>query len=185
MGCFQYSSISELKERIDLANDMDIDIVELRLDYLSPANGNKQILKEIKEITKKPIILTIRDIKEGGAYDYPVENKIQLVLGAIELCYNYIDIEVANWADYSTKISSIISTTDTKVILSWHGKLDLGSNQLEEILERIRIFNPAISKIAVECESASFASKFESSRDPSVPPVILTIFDWLPFSIKI
>jgi chorismate synthase len=163
VGCFQYSSISELRERIEQANNMDIDIIEIRLDYLPPAKPNQQLIQEIKEISKKPIILTIRDINEGGANEYALDKRLQLVLWAIELKYDYIDLELANWADFSPKINSNNSNiSTTKIILSWHGKIDLGANQIEQKLEKMKFFNPAISKIVVECETASFASTFES-----------------------
>lgn len=80
--------------------------MELRLDYFSdPESLTMEIFREYRE----RLIITVRDVKEGGVRDVNPETKIRLLRSAIQNGF-LVDIEISNLGsiplDYGDQILS-------------------------------------------------------------------------------
>lgn len=106
------------------------DVLELRIDHLSPYEQVSvassppvdYVLSQInalKEISVLPILFTIRTASQGGKFpDQAIEEARQLMLAAIDIGCEYIDIELT-WPE--ALIMDIIGRKKrTKVITSLH-----------------------------------------------------------------
>lgn len=106
------------------------DVVELRVDHLSPDSITSTTstppvdyailqIKALRKMTDLPILFTIRTASQGGKFpDHAIDEARQLMLVAIETSCEYLDIEVT-WPE--SLISDIIRhNRGTKVIASFH-----------------------------------------------------------------
>ncbi|GIW63338.1 MAG: 3-dehydroquinase [Patescibacteria group bacterium] len=133
-----------LKQAKDLEETAEI--LELRADYLKTLN--KQFLAKFKKTVAKPVILTIRDKKEGGINNYSLEEKLRLIKTAQDLNYDLIDLEYRNYIRLNTEQKRIIDKT--KLILSWHNFSKTNSfNYLINLATKMKKEKPKIIKIAV------------------------------------
>jgi 3-dehydroquinate dehydratase/shikimate dehydrogenase len=124
--------------------------VELRMDYIDALNVElaKKLVLEAKK-TGLPIIVTCRDKKEGGANDYPLQLRLDVLKNAIAANVDFIDFEYGNFQVKKNQDTffSALSKSKTRLILSRHnfeGKLD----NLDKIYNDIKkVFGAAIPKI--------------------------------------
>jgi 3-dehydroquinate dehydratase / shikimate dehydrogenase len=97
--------------------------IELRTDYLvdlNIASTKKLVCQALK--TALPVIVTCRDKQEGGATDYPVNLRIDVLTAAIKAGADFIDFEYENFQVKKNQdiILSALSKSKTKLILSEH-----------------------------------------------------------------
>ncbi len=100
----------ELKK--GLAEAANADIIEIRLDYLPNAN-----LKEIRRLTSRPLIITLRTTREGGYWKGPYKEYLKVIQKAIKAKMDYIDVE---WGTLKKDSDIPAKRHDTRVILSHH-----------------------------------------------------------------
>jgi 3-dehydroquinate dehydratase/shikimate dehydrogenase len=103
------SSTEEMIRAIRECTD-GADIVELRVDAV-PAPD----LERLRAEDDKPLILTCRSRTEGGCFRGTETERLSILGRALELDYDYVDIEMAAWKpDLARK------TSRSKLILSRH-----------------------------------------------------------------
>ncbi|MHA1754863.1 MAG: type I 3-dehydroquinate dehydratase [Candidatus Odinarchaeia archaeon] len=143
-------TVTDCLEVINRLNDESVDLIELRLDYLSPFPDYTQ-LKNLFTI-KKPKIITIRSKKEGGKLNLPESERIKIIDKVLKEKIEYIDLE------YSLKNvkKRIIAAQDNnvKIILSYHDFNQTPSlNELKNKFQKMKQLKPDIIKIATYVNS--------------------------------
>ena len=129
-----------------------VDLIELRVDMFSSVDSAhvKNIFKKVRDIFNKPIIATIRDVREGG--EKAVANRLDLYRGIIPLS-DVIDVEI-NADDLFPEIRKLCSTFGKLVIGSFHN-FDFMPEQavLEGIANKAFVSKADIAKIAVHAKT--------------------------------
>ena len=123
-----------IEPRIDLAvklaNSVDSDLVELRLDYLQSFEN----LERVGRINK-PKIVTCMPQWEGGHFKGSETERINVLLRAMDSC-DLVSIELKTSGELRERILQKSKRNKVKVIISYH---DFESTpQREEILEILR-----------------------------------------------
>ncbi len=149
-----------LKDIRKAAKSKDVDLIELRLDYLKDLNADEnknwpyeqlKKLLDLKLRRKKPIIVTVRKKDEGGYSDLKDDVRIQILEKAIDLNADFIDVE------FSTRpllLKQIISKKNkTKIILSYHNPEKTNKQEIIKKYKAIKKFRPDIIKIVTFANS--------------------------------
>jgi 3-dehydroquinate dehydratase I len=129
-----------------------IDIIELRVDMFESLDTAhiKNVFREVREIFNKPVIATVRDIKEGGGQEIP--NRLEIYRGIIPLS-DVIDVEI-NADDIFPDIRKLCSTFKKILIGSFHNFNKTPDNTaLEAIIAKAVAIKADIIKIAVKSNS--------------------------------
>ena len=88
-------------EQAKAAETAGAEMIEFRLDYIENLSVDlaKKIISEFKSNLKKkmPFIVTCRDKKQGGARDYPIKLRIDILTAALQSGADYIDFEYDNF----------------------------------------------------------------------------------------
>jgi 3-dehydroquinate dehydratase/shikimate dehydrogenase len=145
-ACDFPQAAGQLKE----AKAAGAEAVELRTDYIEALNVEQaeKIVSEAQK-THLPIIVTCRDKKEGGAIDYPIQLRLDVLKNAIAANVDFVDFEYENFRVKKNQdaILSALSKSKTRLILSKHnfaGKLD----NLDKLYKDIKkAFPSAIPKL--------------------------------------
>ena len=146
-------SIPRFLQRITEVNQNPlVDLIELRLDALHPSTLNFHLLKTLKGMSSKPLILTIRSVKEGGIYDIPVKSKFSLLKHAIQLEFDYIDVE--NSFPEHLKTWLLKNKQKTKIILSSHNFIGTVVQDLESKFFSMKAQNPDFIKIVSRAKTS-------------------------------
>lgn len=110
-------NVKMLNEKIEEAFTLGSDLFEVRVDYLSEINF-LIIEKAIKEYIDK-CILTCRAKSEGGEFNGSEEERQEVLLNLSKLKPAYMDIELS-FAQKNPEFLSLIKSSGTPIILSWH-----------------------------------------------------------------
>ena len=123
----------EIIKYIKYINKLPIDIIEFRADFYlediiesEEKNINDSLIdlsKDIKKITNKPILFTVRSDKEGGKIKNNLYNKIiNIYKTAVEnKCFDLIDLEILSLKEKDIKnIIKLSKEKNIKTILSNH-----------------------------------------------------------------
>ena len=110
----------------------EADLIELRLDYRKePLN-----LEALRAASSKPLIATNRRKDQGGYADEPEEERIRLLLMAVEAGFEMVDL--SSTTERLSEQVIRIHDQGGEVIASYHDfKQALGEAQLEEIHNRL------------------------------------------------
>ena len=112
-----------------------VDIIEIRIDYLDPEYYTREILQKFQKEISKPLIFTCRSEHQGGINPISQDIRLQLYIFAVELKYDYVDIEIADSTEFTKILGGIQSLS--KIILSYHNfnqtNLDDIRNQLKKM----------------------------------------------------
>ncbi|WP_295154810.1 type I 3-dehydroquinate dehydratase [uncultured Brachyspira sp.] len=151
---------------------LPVDIMEWRADFfidnISKYNNNFEDIisfsKEIKKIANKPILFTLRSIKEGGNIKYN-ENIISLYENIIEnKCFELIDLELLTIKEPDLKkLIKLSNSNNIKTIISNHDFNKTPSKK--EIVSRIR------RMIKLKCDIAKVAYMPKNKKD------VITLLD--------
>lgn len=133
-------SLSELLEEANYLKDLDVDIVEWRVDFfehVTDIEKVKQALKEIREVlNSKPIIFTFRSKKEGGEKEISSEFYVELnTIAAETKLVDIIDVELFNEEKDVKTLVEVAHLNDVAVIISNHD-FDKTPDK-EEIISRL------------------------------------------------
>lgn len=142
----------ELVARIERAQQLGAEAIEVRLDYLTEQISYARIVKACGV----PIIWTNRHQAEGGKFEGSEDKRIDQLLAAIEVGGDYIDIEEQFWsADDSLtkrvndKLAELrAGGRQIKLILSYHN-FSAVPDDLSEIVDRISQAGADVVKFAV------------------------------------
>ncbi|WP_300370573.1 type I 3-dehydroquinate dehydratase [Brachyspira sp.] len=151
---------------------LPIDIIEWRADFfiddISKYNNDFEDIisfsKEIKKITNKPILFTLRSSKEGGNIKYN-ENIIRLYENIIEnKCFDLIDLELLTLKESDLKkLIKFSNSNNIKTIISNHDFNKTPSKK--EIVERIK------KMIKLKCDIVKVAYMPKNKKD------VITLLD--------
>jgi 3-dehydroquinate dehydratase-1 len=147
MLCLSLSEKSplELYKKINEFNDI-ADLFEIRLDYLEETDIKE--LKKLKKITSKPFIFTNRKKEEGGRFKGTEAQRTDILLKALDVSPEYIDIELDTTEDLRDNIIKIAKNKGIKVIVSFHDFEKTPSfTDLEEKLIKINFSQCDLAKI--------------------------------------
>ncbi|MHA1886915.1 MAG: chorismate synthase [Promethearchaeota archaeon] len=168
VGCFSFNSHNELFARIEAINAVsEIDIIEIRLDYLHPQQISKKLLKYIKNCSKKPLILTIRDYKEGGVHNYTDILRRELFQTALELNFDFIDIEWSNLQKFDNILNNAkftqeaLHASSSKIIVSYHALLPENLAIFRQKLDELLKIEGIYPKIVFSVRSGSLREEKE------------------------
>lgn len=122
VGCFRFQSETELLAIIsNPAVSQDVDVLEVRLDYLSPQIITPSLISLIQTKSSKDVILTIHSQNENTEEYYPLSLKQELYQQALSHNFAYIDIELKDWEVLIPNLE-ISPDTATRFIQSSHNE---------------------------------------------------------------
>ena len=117
----------QAQEQIKAAVAAGAEMLELRLDYIEALSVEltKKLITDYKSTKNKPlpIIVTCRDKKQGGAIDYPIKLRIEVLTAALLAGADFIDFEYENFltTERQEKIRLALSRNSrARLILSAH-----------------------------------------------------------------
>jgi 3-dehydroquinate dehydratase / shikimate dehydrogenase len=146
------------------SKNTDIDIIELRLDYISEKEEAEACLEKSLKSTPKPIIVTNRPKREGGNYAGSEKDRLRLLQKAIELGTDYVDVEFDS-------IKHITRRNSTKIIMSYHNFKETPHN-INEIYEDISQCKPDIAKIVTYANDITDNLRiFELLKTANIPTI--------------
>ncbi len=157
--CIKGNSLDDILNQSYTVNDLDIiDIIEIRIDSIAPENYSEENIKNIKETFAKPLIFTCRTEKFGGFRSIDVQDQVQAYQTAINLDFEYIDIDLrtALKPEFTQLLSKIPKLTN--LILSYHNFEHTDKDDIIFHYEKISNLNPKIIKIVTFVQNAKQAS---------------------------
>ena len=101
------------------------EMLELRFDYLEELSVElaEKLINEVKATAKLPLIATCRDTQQGGAKDYPLNLRVEVLVAALKAGAEFIDFEYENFLlpQIQGKITAAVAQSlSGKLILSIH-----------------------------------------------------------------
>lgn len=127
-----------------------VEYIELRLDSIKDITSSKatELIKEVKEITSIPIILTNRTINEGGLFEKTEEERIKILENNAQLV-EITDVELMTEGHLRQKVIDRAN----KTIISYHNFSQTPQyEQLQELVNQAKQIGD-IPKIAVQPNS--------------------------------
>jgi 3-dehydroquinate dehydratase/shikimate dehydrogenase len=143
-------NLDEAKQQIKKAKAAGAEMLELRTDYLENLSIDlvKKLIAEVKTAVPKqlPIIVTCRDVRQGGAIGYPDQLRVEVLAAALKAGAEFIDFEYENFipTDNRGRIQRALS-------LSLKGRLILSAHNFETKF-------PGISKLYRHIQTLSPAA---------------------------
>src|SRR4030042_1655967 len=116
-------NLDEAKQQIKKAKAAGAEMLELRTDYLENLSIDlvKKLIAEVKTAVPKqlPIIVTCRDVRQGGAISYPDQLRVEVLSAALKAGAEYIDFEYENFipTDNRGRIQRALSLSDRKSVV--------------------------------------------------------------------
>jgi len=141
-------------KQIASAKAAGAEMLELRLDYLQNLSVLmvKKLIGQIKaDSTKKfPLIVTCRDKAQGGAKEYPLKLRLEVLTAALDAGAEFIDFEYENFlaANSQDKIRLALSKSlKGRLILSAHN-FETRFENITKLYRRITtVYSAAIAKL--------------------------------------
>jgi 3-dehydroquinate dehydratase/shikimate dehydrogenase len=119
--------LDQAQEQVKAAAAAGAEMLEFRVDYLEGLSVDlvKKLIGDYKKNKGKslPIIVTCRDKKQGGAIDYPLKLRIDVLTAALMSGAEFIDFEYDNFltTEIQEKIRLVLSkNSKARLILSAH-----------------------------------------------------------------
>lgn len=144
----------EAIDQISVAVANGAKMVELRTDFIEDLTSEKvgKLIAHIKGQYGKPfpIIVTCRDVSQGGAINYPVKMRIDILAGALRAGADFVDFEYNNFtvADNQERIKVALSdSVRGRLILSHHDFKNKFENIASLYRKILMFYPPAIPKI--------------------------------------
>jgi len=121
-------NIRRVVEVLKGVDESEVDLAEIRLDYLHNVKG----LHEVRRATKLPLIATNRRKVEGGLSQLDEEERVKILMKAASEGFEYVDLELST--PMAGQLVHDLRDGGAKVIVSFH---DLHRTQSLHVLERI------------------------------------------------
>ncbi|MCL7043078.1 hypothetical protein MKW94_003507 [Papaver nudicaule] len=141
-------SMTQMFTDMDEAKEIGVDIVEIRLDYLSSFNPHQDLPALIKNCSTMLTLFTCRPKWEGGEYEGDDSIRLDALKVAMEVGADYIDVELQVAHEF---ISSLDEKTRErpKIIVSSHNYHATPSvEEIGGLVARIQSTGADIVKIA-------------------------------------
>ncbi len=184
---------SKQKEQIEKHRSL-VDIFEFRIDTFSAFELD--MLSNLKDIAKKPVIFTLRSESHGGFFKGNSEDYARHLRSLLSLEPDYIDIECD--IDLELFLDLKEKNLTTKFILSYHNFIK--TPDLDSIYQEMKKYSPDIYKIACHANSSLDAIDMlclaSKTKDPFIgismgplghitrilAPIFNTCFSYVPIS---
>ncbi|MHB8907679.1 MAG: type I 3-dehydroquinate dehydratase [Syntrophales bacterium] len=141
---------AEAIEKMDRAAPL-ANLVELRIDRMQELD-----LERLIAARRIPVIVTNRSSQEGGGYAGTEGERVALLVEAVRLGADYVDIEESTDSTLKARLSSALASGTTRLIASWH---DFSGTPPAEFLEaklaQCMADRPAIVKIVTHASTAA------------------------------
>ena len=139
-----------------LAGGARADIVELRIDGIDRPNLER--LRDVGPRLGKPVLLTCRTAREGGAFSGAESDRLAILERAIALGFDYVDVEI------DALSSPIARRGETKLVLSHHDFQSFPPD-VEREIERALELGADVVKIAARVSSLEGALRLARAGD--------------------
>ncbi len=117
-------TVTEAGDQIKQAKTAGAEMLELRLDYIEGVSVSTVCeMLAISAETSLPIIVTCRDLAEGGSGNLALDIRISILVEAIKNGADFVDCEYVNYqnSEVSTRIDDALKQSPkTRLILSAH-----------------------------------------------------------------
>ena len=126
------------------------DFLELRIDGIRKVN-----LEKLLAVRKGKLIVTNRIKEEGGAFTGSEQERVALLIKAVTLGSDYVDLEIRTKENLINKLKKTIETCQglTRLILSYHNlEKTPGLTDLRKKMEEGRRYGADIIKIVPYAE---------------------------------
>jgi 3-dehydroquinate dehydratase/shikimate dehydrogenase len=140
---------AQAAEQINSALAGGAEMLELRTDYLESLQVQMvtELVSQIKTAPtgSLPIIVTCRDSQQGGAIDYPLNLRLDVLAAAVKAGADFIDFEYENFLcpDANEKIlSALVQNPKSRLILSAHD-FERKFGNITKLYRHILILYPA------------------------------------------
>ncbi|NFG63241.1 MULTISPECIES: type I 3-dehydroquinate dehydratase [unclassified Clostridium] len=145
----------EILEESRSLKDLNLDIVEWRVDFYEYVDNIEKVKDTLLKLTKAlngiPILFTFRSKKEGGEKEIAIEYYIKLIHEIIKTkLVDLVDVELFTGDDFVKEIVEVAHNNEVKVVMSNHDFLKTPCK--EEIVSRLVKMielNADLPKIAV------------------------------------
>lgn len=168
-------NLEEIKEQVNdiVSKSISVDLIELRIDYLDNYNDIDYIYNSInliKEITGKPVILTLRTGFEGGNIDISRESYSELLINILkENVTDILDLELFAGDDYVRQIVEKAHKCNVKILMSNHDFDNTpDSDEIISRLDKMNKMGADIVKIAVMPHNARDVITLLSATEKAV-----------------
>ena len=148
------TTVSAALEELNEARQVGADVAELRLDFLSGFDADRD-LAALLAGSPLPVIVTFRPTWEGGSYGGPEEPRLAALWRAVQQGAAYVDVELKAASQFfaSTPQGVQRSATGTKIILSSHNYVETPSLEELRSIHRLAVKAGAdIVKVAAMCQ---------------------------------
>lgn len=141
---------SDFAEKAAQAKRLGAEAVEIRCDGL--ADPQPEAILEMMQAVKKcklPVIVTCRDISEGGIHEIDFSTRLSILKSAVEANADFVDVEFKQFKhpDMHSVLKAVLEKSETKLILSCHD-FDGPFENLTILYESIlAVFPEAIPKL--------------------------------------
>jgi len=134
---------SEVDNVVMIANSVDSDLVEVRLDFLSDTDEIGKL-----QMIKKPIIVTCMPEWENGNFGGDEEERIDMLLKAMKFS-DYVTVELNTRGDLRSKLLREAKKRNVKTIVSYHDfEKTPAEGRIMEILDIEKKTGADIAKVA-------------------------------------
>lgn len=121
----------------------EADLVEIRLDLLADPN-----VQSFANTMRLPLLFTNRPEWEGGAWRGSEEERVDLLVEAIQIGATYVDIELKAPAESFARLRAHAMQVGCRTVVSWHNFTDTPEqSKLLAILEQMADSGADIGKI--------------------------------------
>jgi 3-dehydroquinate dehydratase-1 len=136
-----------------------VDIIELRVDMFSSAEPDhvKDVFKDVRSRFNKPVLATVRDVREGGEREVP--GRLDVYRGIIPLS-DLVDVEIQS-GELFPQVRRLCSTFKKILIGSYHNFDSTPDNGfLDDIVRQGEGQGADIVKIAVKASDKEDLLRF-------------------------
>ncbi|MCE5184748.1 MAG: shikimate dehydrogenase [Planctomycetaceae bacterium] len=121
--CISPKDEKDFLEQLKLAQLQGAEAIEIRTDALNDPDS-ETVLELIQDVRKTglPVIVTCRDIREGGFKHVDFSCRLEILRKAILAGADYVDVELSNFRhpDVQSVIKAALGSSSTRLILSAH-----------------------------------------------------------------
>lgn len=148
------TTTSSILKQIQFLQSYLFDIIELRIDFYQDIHDLQKVqdlLMQIRNQTKKPLLLTYRSAREGGQIQLSDEAYLAIIKTACQSqCIDMIDVELMSGNVLVCQMVDIAHQNHVKVLMSYHDFEQTPKIQeMKQYLENMEILGADLCKIAV------------------------------------
>ena len=143
------TDVHELMGRVQQAERLSANLVEVRLDRMRSHQG----LSKIARAAGTPLIATNRPLSEQGGYRGPEQERQAILQEAAEQGFEYVDLE--DTTPNLARTTKIIRQKGAKIILSHHDNFRTPTQSgLARILSQLQKQKPDVYKIVTTAKTS-------------------------------